>query len=173
VSPLYCFLSGRFRSRWSARRVYHATGARKGGRSEPAQTSRARSRAARAGVTESRVVDRIQPAAENSRLRLPRTSSGSPPSLYEVQSEKIPIAGSILILLLAGYKRLISPLLPSACRFYPTCSDYMRQAIETHGPAQGIWLGVKRLGRCHPFHAGGFDAVPEPASGPNAAPGHE
>jgi putative membrane protein insertion efficiency factor len=68
--------------------------------------------------------------------------------------------GGLLVILITGYKRLISPLLPSACRFYPTCSDYMRQAIEIHGPAQGVWLGLKRLGRCHPFHEGGFDAVP-------------
>jgi putative membrane protein insertion efficiency factor len=82
-----------------------------------------------------------------------------------VQSEKAPAVragvGSIAVFLLAGYKRLISPLLPSACRFYPTCSDYMREAIEIHGPAQGVWLGLKRLARCHPFHAGGFDAVPK------------
>jgi uncharacterized protein len=65
--------------------------------------------------------------------------------------------------LLTGYKRVISPLLPSACRFYPTCSDYMRQAIELHGPAKGVWLGIKRLGRCHPFHEGGCDPVPRTA----------
>lgn len=68
--------------------------------------------------------------------------------------------GAVLIWLVAGYKRLISPLLPSACRFYPTCSDYMREAIAVHGPARGVWLGTKRLARCHPLHAGGFDAVP-------------
>jgi putative membrane protein insertion efficiency factor len=58
------------------------------------------------------------------------------------------------------YKRFLSPFLPSACRYYPTCSVYMREAIEIHGPAQGVWLGLKRLSRCHPFHEGGFDAVP-------------
>jgi putative membrane protein insertion efficiency factor len=57
------------------------------------------------------------------------------------------------------YKRWISPLLPSACRFYPTCSEYMIQAIETYGAARGIWMGVKRLAKCHPFHEGGFDPV--------------
>lgn len=57
------------------------------------------------------------------------------------------------------YKRWISPLLPSACRFYPTCSEYMIQAIEKHGVALGVWMGMKRLARCHPFHAGGFDPV--------------
>jgi putative membrane protein insertion efficiency factor len=66
----------------------------------------------------------------------------------------------VLVLLLAGYKRLISPLLPSACRYYPTCSDYMREAIDAHGAVKGVWLGLKRLGRCHPFHPGGFDPVP-------------
>jgi len=71
--------------------------------------------------------------------------------------------GTVLIWLVAGYKRLISPLLPSACRFYPTCSDYMREAIAVHGPVSGVWLGLKRLARCHPLHTGGFDAVPEKA----------
>jgi putative membrane protein insertion efficiency factor len=64
-----------------------------------------------------------------------------------------------LILLLTLYKRWISPLLPSACRFYPTCSEYMLEAVERYGPARGVWLGVRRLGRCHPFHSGGFDPV--------------
>ena len=71
------------------------------------------------------------------------------------------LAGAVLTGILTGYKRLISPLLPSACRFYPTCSDYMREAIEIHGAARGVWLGLRRLSRCHPFHEGGFDAVPK------------
>jgi putative membrane protein insertion efficiency factor len=65
----------------------------------------------------------------------------------------------ILIAVLRGYKILISPLLPSACRFYPTCSEYMLDAISKHGAWRGVWMGVKRLGRCHPFHAGGYDPV--------------
>jgi uncharacterized protein len=65
----------------------------------------------------------------------------------------------ILIFLLAAYKSVISPLLPSACRFYPTCSEYMRDAIQKHGAMRGVWLGIKRLGRCHPFHEGGYDPV--------------
>jgi len=61
--------------------------------------------------------------------------------------------------LLRVYKLWISPLLPSACRFYPTCSDYMFQAVEKHGAARGVWMGLRRLVRCHPFCEGGFDPV--------------
>jgi hypothetical protein len=50
-------------------------------------------------------------------------------------------------------------MLPSACRFYPTCSEYMTEAVGKYGPARGIWLGIKRLLRCHPFCQGGFDPV--------------
>ncbi len=57
------------------------------------------------------------------------------------------------------YKRWLSPLLPSACRFYPTCSEYMIQSVETHGVTRGVGKGVRRLLRCHPFHEGGFDPV--------------
>jgi putative membrane protein insertion efficiency factor len=65
----------------------------------------------------------------------------------------------VLIALLKGYKLFVSPLLPSACRFYPTCSEYMMEAIAKHGVGRGVWLGLKRLGRCHPFHEGGYDPV--------------
>lgn len=66
---------------------------------------------------------------------------------------------TVLIVILKGYKLFISPLLPSACRFYPTCSEYMMEAVARHGATRGVWMGVKRLGRCHPFHAGGYDPV--------------
>jgi putative membrane protein insertion efficiency factor len=56
------------------------------------------------------------------------------------------------------YKRFISPLLPSACRFHPTCSEYMIEAVNKYG-LRGVWLGMRRLLRCHPFHQGGFDPV--------------
>ncbi len=65
----------------------------------------------------------------------------------------------LIAALLRHYKRWISPLLPSACRYYPTCSEYMLEAVEKHGALKGVWLGLKRLFRCHPFHAGGFDPV--------------
>ncbi len=58
------------------------------------------------------------------------------------------------------YKQVISPLLPSACRFSPTCSEYMAEAVKIHGVSRGVWMGLKRLGRCHPFCHGGYDPVP-------------
>jgi putative membrane protein insertion efficiency factor len=57
------------------------------------------------------------------------------------------------------YQWGLSPLLPSACRYHPTCSEYMRQAVEKYGPLRGVWMGIKRVGRCHPFHSGGLDPV--------------
>jgi len=65
-----------------------------------------------------------------------------------------------MIALLRGYKRFVSPWLPSACRYHPTCSEYMREAVERYGVGRGVWMGVKRLARCHPFRAGGVDLVP-------------
>ena len=52
------------------------------------------------------------------------------------------------------YQHFISPMTPATCRFYPTCSEYTREAIEVFGPIKGIWLGVKRISKCHPLHKG-------------------
>jgi putative membrane protein insertion efficiency factor len=65
-----------------------------------------------------------------------------------------------LVALLRAYKAVISPALPPACRFTPTCSQYALEAIERHGALRGSWLALRRLARCHPFNPGGFDAVP-------------
>ena len=65
-----------------------------------------------------------------------------------------------LVLLIRGYRLFISPLLPAACRYYPTCSAYAIEAIEKHGALSGSWLALRRLGRCHPFRPGGYDPVP-------------
>jgi len=65
------------------------------------------------------------------------------------------------LVLLRGYKLVISPFLQPACRFYPTCSVYAYQAVEKHGVLRGIVLAARRLGRCQPFHPGGFDPVPD------------
>ncbi len=57
------------------------------------------------------------------------------------------------------YKRFLSPYLPSACRYHPTCSEYMLEAVSRYGVSRGVWLGFRRLLRCHPFRQGGFDPV--------------
>ncbi|MDO9243696.1 MAG: membrane protein insertion efficiency factor YidD [Rhodocyclaceae bacterium] len=65
-----------------------------------------------------------------------------------------------LIWLVRGYQLVISPLLPPSCRFYPSCSHYAIEALERHGPLKGLWLSLRRVGRCNPWHPGGHDPVP-------------
>lgn len=67
----------------------------------------------------------------------------------------------LLMKLVRAYQVVVSPLLPPACRFEPTCSNYAIGALTQHGAVCGSWLAVKRIGRCHPWHPGGFDPVPE------------
>ncbi len=67
------------------------------------------------------------------------------------------LAGRGLIRL---YQLVLSPLIPSSCRFLPSCSRYAHEALGVHGFFKGVWLGLKRIGRCHPFTKGGFDPVP-------------
>lgn len=66
----------------------------------------------------------------------------------------------VLIVLVRGYQVALSPLLPSTCRFMPSCSAYAVEALERHGALRGSWLTVRRLARCHPFCVGGYDPVP-------------
>lgn len=68
---------------------------------------------------------------------------------------------SILLKLIRFYQRFISPLSPPSCRFYPTCSHYGMEAVEKHGAAKGAYLAIRRILKCHPFHEGGIDFVPE------------
>ena len=67
----------------------------------------------------------------------------------------------VLLLLLAFYRRWISPLTGPSCRFVPTCSGYAVEAVQRHGALRGSWLTLRRLLRCHPFCEGGFDPVPD------------
>ncbi|PIC64267.1 membrane protein insertion efficiency factor YidD [Sporosarcina sp. P13] len=67
----------------------------------------------------------------------------------------------VLLLFIRFYQKFISPMFPPSCRFYPTCSHYGVEAIETHGAIKGSYLAVMRILKCHPFHKGGFDPVPK------------
>lgn len=66
----------------------------------------------------------------------------------------------LLMGFIRGYKLLISPWLPLACRFQPTCSQYALEAVDRFGVLQGSWLAARRICRCHPLHPGGYDPVP-------------
>jgi len=84
-----------------------------------------------------------------SQLSMPNTSPFSP-------------AAALVLGLLRIYKVFLSPLFAGSCRFYPSCADYMREAIELHGVTRGLWMGTRRLARCHPLGSHGVDPVPRP-----------
>ena len=67
---------------------------------------------------------------------------------------------ALLLFVLRAYQYAIRPLMGANCRFFPSCSDYAREAVERHGAAKGAWLGARRVARCHPYHPGGYDPVP-------------
>jgi putative membrane protein insertion efficiency factor len=70
------------------------------------------------------------------------------------------VGARVLVAVITGYQRFVSPLLMPRCRFLPSCSAYAVEAIRLHGALRGSWLAARRLSRCHPFHAGGLDPVP-------------
>jgi putative membrane protein insertion efficiency factor len=72
------------------------------------------------------------------------------------------VAARALLAAIRGYQLLLSPLFTGSCRFLPSCSDYMAEAVVRYGAVRGAWLGVKRLARCQPFGAAGHDPVPAP-----------
>lgn len=82
------------------------------------------------------------------------------PATMQTQARQRPSFGTTLLLaLLTFYQRCISPVLPSACKFYPTCSQYAREAVLLYGTRRGVWMALKRLLRCRPFARGGYDPV--------------
>jgi putative membrane protein insertion efficiency factor len=70
------------------------------------------------------------------------------------------VAIAIVLALVGAYKSILSPLFAGCCRFEPSCSDYMIQAVSTHGALRGVWLGLRRIARCHPFGRFGPDPCP-------------
>lgn|GEM_PF-4384503 len=72
------------------------------------------------------------------------------------------LCGKLVLLLVNGYRFFISPILGCNCRFYPSCSEYAKSAIELYGAWRGGWLVLKRVARCHPWNLGGYDPVPTP-----------
>lgn len=64
------------------------------------------------------------------------------------------------VLLIRAYQLVVSPWLGNRCRFHPSCSEYSMEALRRHGLLRGLWLGARRVGRCHPWHPGGYDPVP-------------
>lgn len=94
-----------------------------------------------------------------------RADAGRPPGA----SRHSP-AAAILLVLIGGYRRFISPMLGARCRFAPSCSAYALEAVRVHGALRGSWLAVYRIGRCHPFHPGGYDPVPPRRTGRPSPP---
>lgn len=74
------------------------------------------------------------------------------------EQPSLPVRAAIVFV--KGYQQLVSPWLGPRCRFHPSCSNYCIEALIQHGMVRGLWLGIKRIGKCHPFHPGGFDPVP-------------
>lgn len=65
-----------------------------------------------------------------------------------------------MVAVVRAYQIAISPMLGRSCRFHPTCSEYAVESLRRHGPVRGLWMAVRRIGRCHPWHPGGYDPVP-------------
>jgi uncharacterized protein len=86
----------------------------------------------------------------------PRLRSGQVPPRHSKE-----VGAWLLLFFVRVYKIFLSPFFGGACKFYPTCSNYAYEAIARHGARRGVWLALKRLGRCRPFTRGGFDPVPE------------
>jgi len=92
--------------------------------------------------------------------------SGARPSAAKHRPKSLSIAARILLLAIRGYQVFFSASMFSACKFYPSCSQYAANAIQLHGARRGSWFALRRLARCHPFTRGGVDLVPDAAENP-------
>lgn len=90
----------------------------------------------------------------------PTTPQPSPDVTVRDHSHADRVAIAFVLALVGVYKSLLSPLFAGCCRFEPSCSDYMTQAVRTHGAMRGVWLGLRRIARCHPFGRVGPDPCP-------------
>jgi putative membrane protein insertion efficiency factor len=90
-----------------------------------------------------------------------RYSTGSEAMVQRVNgSSRASLPAAAIRALIRAYQMTLSPFIGNQCRFHPSCSNYALEAVDRFGALKGCWLAAKRLGRCHPFHAGGFDPVP-------------
>jgi uncharacterized protein len=152
VFRLYRILPARTGTRSVSDRLHDASRPRVRRRTQPNPPACARSHSEQFASARPALVDCPKSAQESIGLRIRESRTrGSAPARALRQG---------VVAILRAYKLIVSPLLPSACRFYPTCSEYMREAVERRGVIHGIYLGLKRLAKCHPFHPGGVDLVP-------------
>ena len=99
------------------------------------------------------------PTIERPTIERPTTERASAVERPASAVEALSPAARGLVATLKFWHRWLSPWLGPACRFEPSCSCYAAEAVEVHGPIRGLWLGARRLGRCHPFNPGGYDPV--------------
>ena len=109
---------------------------------------------------------RNSPAALSSVGALRATRSGARVAAAKHWSKSLSPAARVLLAAIRMYQLFFSALMPSACKFYPSCSQYAAEAVKLHGARRGSWLAVRRLARCHPFAPGGVDLVPDAAECP-------
>src|SRR5579864_8968776 len=105
-------------------------------------------------------------------VRAAGSGTGAPPALHsehgagqraEYRAENMSLAARALLFAVRVYQAFFSALMPSACKFYPSCSHYAAEALKIHGARRGSWLALRRVSRCHPFTRGGVDLVPDAA----------
>jgi uncharacterized protein len=89
---------------------------------------------------------------------------------YRYAGARPSVGARLLLALIGGYRRFVSPLMAARCRFAPSCSAYAFEAVQEHGALRGSWLAVRRVARCHPFNGGGFDPVPPRRAGRLSTP---